>query len=312
MILEESSDRIPDAHQRDTIGCSVREVSPTVAVVVPVHNRIEATKRFLKSFEAVSYRPYRIFLVDDGSTDSTAAWVRANYPDVVILSGDGNLWWTAATNLGVRRALEEDFDYVLTINNDSIVSPDFLSHLVSTAIRHPSTIVGSCLCRFNEPGTVWCIGGFVVWSRGLLFSLLQPGRSLLEVRQTQQNPFKVQLLTGCSTLIPAQCFRDTGLYDERWFPQYHADSEFVMRTAAKGYSAVVELQSVVWNDVDLTWCRKGWLEVAFSKRSPHYWRPILAIHFRYCNPLLIPTSLIRYYVQTFLNLILHDNVIACS
>lgn len=277
-----------------------------VAVVVPVHNRIEATQRFLKSFESVTYRSHRIFVVDDGSTDSTAEWVATEYPQAFVLHGDGNLWWTGATNLGVQKALEEEFDFILTINNDSVVSPDFLSHLVSTAVRNPATIVGSCLCRLAEPTKVWCTGGFIDWSRGLLFSLLQCGRSLSEVRQTQLNPMKVQLLTGCSTLIPAQCFRDTGLYDQRWFPQYHADSEFIMRAAEKGYSALVELQAVVWNDVALTWCRRSWLAVVFSMRSPHYWRPILAIYFRHCRLAVIPFSLTRYYVQTFLNLLLHD------
>ena len=282
------------------------ETSQRVAVVVPVHNRIEATQRFLTSFQSVTYRSYRIFLIDDGCTDSTAAWVATHYPQVVVLQADGDLWWTGATNLGVQKALEEEFDFILTINNDSVVSPDFLSHLVSTAVRNPSTIVGSCLCRLAEPTRVWCTGGFIDWSRGLLFSLLQCGRSLSEARQSQQNPMKVQLLTGCSTLIPAQCFRDAGLYDKRWFPQYHADSEFILRAAAKGYSAVVELQAVVWNDVALTWCRRSWLAVVFSKRSPHYWRPILAIYFRHCRLAVIPFSLTRYYVQTFLNLLLHD------
>ena len=50
-----------------------------------------------------------------------------------ILQGDGNLWWSGATNLGVRYALEHGFAYVLTINNDSRVSPAFLSELVKTA-----------------------------------------------------------------------------------------------------------------------------------------------------------------------------------
>lgn len=281
-----------------------------VAVVVPVHNRIDATRRFLKSFESVTYSSYRIILIDDGSTDSTAEWVATDYPQVFVLHGDGNLWWTGATNLGVQKALEEDFDFILTINNDSVVSPDFLSHLVSTAVRNPSTIVGSCLCRLAEPSTVWCTGGFMDWSRGLLFGLRQVGRPLSEILETQQNPLSVELLTGCSTLIPAQCFRDAGLYDARWFPQYHADSELVMRAATKGYSAVVELNAIVWNDVALTWQRKGWLEVIFSRRSPHYWRPILAISFVYCRWVLIPFSLTRYYLQTFLLLLLPGTVLA--
>jgi GT2 family glycosyltransferase len=114
-----------------------------------------STQRFLKSFESVTYGSCRIFLINDGCTDSTTTWVATHYPQVTFLHGDGNLWWTGATNLGVQKALEEQFDFILTINNDSVVSRDFLSHLVSTAVRCPSTMLGSCLCRLAEPSTEW-------------------------------------------------------------------------------------------------------------------------------------------------------------
>ena len=65
------------------------------------------------------------------------------YPEVVRLVGNGNLWWSGGTNLGVKYALEHGHDYVLTINNDACVHPDFLTHLVSTAQTHPGSIVGA-------------------------------------------------------------------------------------------------------------------------------------------------------------------------
>jgi GT2 family glycosyltransferase len=116
---------------------------PSVAVVVPVHGRLPLTLRFIESFRHVIYPPYRLVIVDDGSPDDTAAVLTREHPELVLLRGDGNLWWAGATNLGVRYALDEGFDFVLTINNDAVVSPEFLGRLVETAAENPNSIVGS-------------------------------------------------------------------------------------------------------------------------------------------------------------------------
>src|SRR5262245_43379861 len=98
--------------------------NPSVAVVVPVHGRLPLTLRFIDSFRRVHYPHYRIVIVDDGSPDGTATTLAREHPDVVVLRGNGNLWWAGATNRGVRYALGQGFDYVLTVNNDAIVSPE--------------------------------------------------------------------------------------------------------------------------------------------------------------------------------------------
>src|SRR2546423_968305 len=66
------------------------------------------------------------------------------------------------------------------------------------------------------------------------------------------NPLPVDVLTGCGTLVPADCYRKVGLYDTRWCPQYHGDSEFVLRAGKGGYRALVDIRAVIWNDVQNT------------------------------------------------------------
>src|SRR5437588_7973739 len=89
---------------------------PRVAVVVPVYNKIALTVRFLKSFRKVRYPNYTIVVIDDGSQDGTSEVLKQRFPQVVVLPGDGNLWWSGATNVGVEYALGHDYDFVLTIN----------------------------------------------------------------------------------------------------------------------------------------------------------------------------------------------------
>jgi GT2 family glycosyltransferase len=264
-------------------------------VVVPVYNKIELTIRFLESFQQITYPNYSVIIVDDGSRDGTAEILHARFPEVIVLKGDGNLWWSGATNLGVMYALDLNYDYVLTINNDSRVNPDFLSRLVKTAQANPRSVVGSRINFLEEPTRVWGVGGRMEWRSGIVLQLLGYGMEQKDVLAIAPSPWRVAALPGCGTLVPAQCYHEAGLYDARDFPQYHGDSEFTLRAADKGYRILVDVDAVVWNDARNTSpLKKGW-RYFFSKRSPGYWRPMLAIHLQYCPSRFLFTSLWRQY-----------------
>src|SRR5690242_6946342 len=116
---------------------------PHVSVVVPVFNRLEHTREFLRCFEKVTYPNREVIIVDDGSTDGTADAIARQWPSVRLLREEGNLWWSESTNRGVRDALERGADYILTINDDVTFDADFLDRLVAYAETHPRTLVGA-------------------------------------------------------------------------------------------------------------------------------------------------------------------------
>jgi GT2 family glycosyltransferase len=270
---------------------------PKVAVVVPVHNKIDLTVQFLESFAHVDYPHYQMIIVDDGSTDGTAEVVARNHPQVQVLHGDGSLWWAGSNNLGVQHALAQDVQYVLTINNDTRVDPAFLSYLVETAEANPKCIVGSRINFIDEPSKVWAVGSYMDWRNGSIFHLSDHGCPEAQVLAQRPNPCPVEILTGCGTLVPVSCYREAGLYDDRHYPQYHADSEFILRATSVGYRALVDLRAVVWNDAGNTCARSidSYYDFFFSRRSAVYWRPLLDIHLRYCPRRFLLSSLVRHY-----------------
>jgi GT2 family glycosyltransferase len=273
------------------------DAEPRVAVVIPIFNKLSLTLRFLESFKSVEYQNYKLIIVDDASTDGSAQAIRQQHPEVTVLDGAGDLWWAGGTNMGVVHALQQNFDYVLTINNDTRVAPDFLTRLVETAQQRPRCIVGSLIKQLEEPDRVWAAGGYVDWANNLLFQLWHQDVSAKELVAQIENPLQVDILTGCGTLIPAACFREIGLYDAVWCPQYHADSELVLRARAAGYEAIVELQAVVYNDVENT----SRLDNIYSRRSPMFWRPFYRVHSRYSPKKLaglrfIATTLIQRHI----------------
>ncbi len=215
---------------------------PKVAVVVPVHGRLPLTIRFLESFRQVAYRNAVVVLIDDRSPDDTADHLARHFPEVKVLQGDGKLWWAGGTNKGVRYALARRFPYVLTINNDAIVHPDFLGRLVETAEAHPGSIVGSRINFLDDPGKVWAIGGYTNWEVHFILNLFDNDVAEEDVLERRSHPWPAEFLTGCGTLVPTGCYRKIGLYDERMCPQYHADSEFTLRAGSNGYRILVDLR----------------------------------------------------------------------
>ena len=101
-------------------------------IIIPVHNRKALTLACLENLKINSnLQKYQVIVVDDGSSDLTSEEVVANYPEVIILKGDGNLWWTGAMALGMTYAYEKGADYFIWLNDDSLPAPNTLDLLIN-------------------------------------------------------------------------------------------------------------------------------------------------------------------------------------
>lgn len=131
-----------------------------IAVVIAVHNRLEFTKRCLDALRLSSIlHTIRPIVVDDGSTDGTGNYLIEHYPEVIIIVGNGSLWFGGATQLGIDHSLRNDqFDYVMTLNNDMFLRLGAIDIMVSAA--NSLTVVGAGyfeedIGAFSTAGFLW-------------------------------------------------------------------------------------------------------------------------------------------------------------
>lgn len=225
------------AHPADT------DVQKRIFIVVPVHNRKALTERFLDCLSKQTFRNFTAIVVDDGSTDGTSELIRQRFPEVTLLRGDGNLWWSGATNLGVRQALlnASENDAVLVINDDLEVDPVYLERLYNVWQSSPDTLIGSVAVDLDNPDRIFC-GGEKLGRWSAKSRWLNVGKKLSAFGSDHR--VKVSLLNGAGTLIPASVFHEIGLYDERHFQQ-GGDSELAIRASNNGYSLIVAYDAVV-------------------------------------------------------------------
>lgn len=218
---------------------------PSVAIVVLNYNGRADTLACLQSLTQVDYPHARVIVVDNGSTDGSVAAFRAAYSDLEIIETGANLGFAAGNNVGIRRALADGTDYVLLLNNDTEVAPDFLSALIHACGEDPTIgIAGPKIYYYDTPRTIWSIGGVIDWRRGC-----SRMRGVDEVDQGQfDTPVDVDFITGCALLVRREALDQAGLLDER-FGMYYEETEWCVRIARAGWRVVTVPQSVLWHKI---------------------------------------------------------------
>lgn len=93
-------------------------------------------ERCFNSLRSSSIRP-DVFVVDNGSTDGTQTYIHEHYPEVIFQQSKKNLGFGKANNIGLKYALDNDFDYVYLLNQDAWVMPDTFEKLIEISQKYP-------------------------------------------------------------------------------------------------------------------------------------------------------------------------------
>jgi len=225
----------------------------TIFIVIPVHNRKDFTRECLLSLRRQTFQHFRIIVIDDGSMDGTGDMIERDFPEVILLKGDGNLWWTGATNMGVEYVLKygSENDYILTLNDDTEVKSEYLQALLDVALLHPDSLIGSISVSHEDESTVVDGGVRINWLTAK-YTNLGEGRRHNDLLYEGALIHKVDVLPGRGTLIPVGVFKKIGLYDFKRLPHYGADYEFSCRAHKNGHKLLIHYGAVVISNVKMT------------------------------------------------------------
>jgi len=220
----------------------------SLALLIPVFNNLSYTKSCINGLKKIiNPEKVKIIVADDNSTDGTAQWIKENHPDVILLKGNGSLWWSGSVNLAMKYVMDNHLaDYMLWWNNDIVPADGYftqLGELLSTL--DPNVVIGSKIYASEDLGTVWSMGGRFNPHTGKRFmhAYMQADND------GYSEPLEADWLPGMGSVFHRSVVEKIGYVDEKDFPQYHGDSDYTLRAKKAGFKIIIYPQLKIWNDI---------------------------------------------------------------
>lgn len=256
-----------------------------VFVIIPVHNRKEITRRCLSALAKQTLPGFNTIVIDDGSTDGTSEMIKKDFPEVVLLRGDGNLWWTGGTNLGIKHALGQQANIIVTLNDDVIIKSNYLKNSIKAHGERPNALIGSINLSQEKPCRLLYAG--IVSLNSWTAKCVKRGKLLAPYDQGFKGLLATYSLPGRGTLIPCAVFEKIGFFDEKHFSQYAADQDFSLRARDSGFDLVINADNPVYSPFEAG--RTGGDEQSFlsffksffTMRSCNYLPVLIRYNFRH-------------------------------
>ena len=241
---------------------------PEASVILATYNRLTYLKRALRSVLQQTYVQYEIIIVDDGSTDGTAAWVKTNFPDVNLIQLERNLGAAAARNRGIKEARGT---YIAFLDSDDVWLPEYLFSQVQALKARPQALLTYCNYVHITPKQPCC--GDPVLKDGVEIKP-EPTHDNLTIAMLMGNFIHVM----SQVVVSAMAFQRFGLLDERL--KVCHDREFYLRLLR--YGDIIHVQrtllkkywlpdSLVTQSECCVWLEDGLLllEIFYSRPENH-------------------------------------------
>lgn len=175
--------------------------------------------------------PVDVFVIDNGSTDGTQAFIRAGYPNVLLYQNTDNEGFGMANNRGLQYALDKGYDYVYLMNQDAWIKEDTIQKLVLVAESHPEYgIVGPIQLDATEQHLE------LEFCRSSLRSDIALSSYISDLyfrKDEKQSVYSISFLMASHWLVSRRCLQTVGGFSPVFF-QYGEDDNYVHRVFYHG------------------------------------------------------------------------------
>lgn len=204
-------------------------------MITVVHNAERWLPEFLDSAAALiagSRHQISLQIIDNASSDRSRQISRPyTGPAVALVENADNVGFARANNQAIRRALSEGFDFVLLVNNDTVLPEELVDKLIDASAAVGAEMVTPCLVEMRDRAVTSYAGARFLPSVAF--------RTVATVPARLDSPFCTGYAPACCLLVNSAVFDRIGLMDERFFV-YAEDLDFMIRAASAGVRLAVE------------------------------------------------------------------------
>lgn len=238
--------------EMENVGLS----EPKVSIIILNWNGLEDTIECLESLRQITYPNYGVIIVDNGSFGNDAQMLKEKFGDYIFLiENDKNYGYAGGVNIGIKYALNNfATDYILLLNNDTVVDPEFLTKMVEALEGDPSIgIVGPAVYYST------CTQGI---GKNNKINKIKMWIALIGIKQISDEGGA----PGCCQLIKKDVIKKIGFFDESYFC-YFEDRDYDTRARAAGYKIVSTPAARIWHGYGHTSQKVSGLLIYFSNRN---------------------------------------------
>lgn len=228
--------------------------SVNVWIVVLNYNGLEDTRKCLRSLAAIDYPRLSTVVVDNASQVDPVPLLALEFPACHLIRNSANLGFAGGNNRGIEYALARGAEWVMLLNNDTVVSPEVLKSLTDAVRVQPRFgIAGPVINSMDEPDAVMNDG--VLFNHRSFTGFFE--RKPIPLRCAQPPLLtEVDVVNGCCMTVSAAVFRTIGLIDEQFF-LVHEESDFCLRAKEAGFACGVIGEVLVWHKGSSSFKRSG-------------------------------------------------------
>lgn len=238
------------------------KTSPFVSIILVNYNGAEDTIDCVESIEKQEYKNYEIIVVDNCSTDDSLDKISQLQDRVILLTAKENNGFSAGNNIGIEYAINHGADYVLLLNNDTVVSQSFLTEMIMEAYCRPTAVITGTIYYEKKRQCIWYAGGSFseVTARTCHWNIGSENAILPKEAK------EVTFISGCEMLIPKSVIEIVGMLDEDYF-LYAEDIDYCARTRRAGFSLVYVPSSVIYHKVSASTSKISYATQYYSVRN---------------------------------------------
>lgn len=239
--------------------------SKSIAIILLNWNNSDFTIECIKSLKKTTYLNKKIIVVDNASSDDSLTKISSNFPEIDVIVNSKNLGFTGGNNVGIKRALQENFDFIMLLNNDTIVEESFIEPLVD-AFGGNVGAVQPLILNYPEKGTIWNNGGSIDNFLGRFISL-DKNKSIKSIEKIKNK--RSEWISGCCFMLRSSLISKIGLLDEKFFV-YFEDVDWSIKISDLKLDLIIVQQSRIFHHEGASWNSKKRSSEGYVSPYTHY------------------------------------------
>ena len=210
--------------------------TPLIYVVIVTYNGMKWVDKCLHDV-LQSDTNIKVVVIDNCSTDETVSFIKINYPEIDLTETNENLGFGRANNIGIKKAINANADYVFLLNQDGYVEKDTIRKLTEFHGNHTEYGVLSPQQKNGNGSGLDTKFENIVLKQCVTHTFKDSGRAIHDV----------SFVMAAFWLISAECLMKVGVFDPIFF-HYGEDGDYLSRVRFHGFKIGVVMDSIGYHD----------------------------------------------------------------